>query len=67
MLWVFYGLPFVTPNSVLVLTINGAGLVLEAIYLSMYFAFSTKKQRVCYLAAHLRKIMVENLNIIYEL
>ncbi|XXG74304.1 hypothetical protein AAC387_Pa07g3062 [Persea americana] len=46
MLWVFYGLPFVTPNSVLVLTINGAGLVLEAIYLSMYFAFSTKKQRL---------------------
>ncbi|KAJ8631111.1 hypothetical protein MRB53_024434 [Persea americana] len=46
MLWVFYGLPFVTPNSFLVVTINGAGLVLEGIYLSMYFAFSTKKQRL---------------------
>ncbi|KAK1326117.1 Bidirectional sugar transporter SWEET6b [Acorus calamus] len=46
MLWVFYGLPIVHPNSVLVVTINGIGLVLEAIYLSIYFTYSTNKQRV---------------------
>ncbi|KAK1268884.1 Bidirectional sugar transporter SWEET6b [Acorus gramineus] len=45
MLWVFYGLPIVHPNSILVVTINGIGLVLEAIYLSIYFTYSTNKQR----------------------
>uniref|UniRef100_A0A0E0IGZ7 Bidirectional sugar transporter SWEET n=1 Tax=Oryza nivara TaxID=4536 RepID=A0A0E0IGZ7_ORYNI len=29
MLWVFYGLPIVHPNSILVVTINGIGLVIE--------------------------------------
>ncbi|XP_077242526.1 bidirectional sugar transporter SWEET6b-like [Tasmannia lanceolata] len=46
MLWVFYGLPIVHPNSLLVVTINGTGFVLEAIYLSMYFLYSTKEQRL---------------------
>ncbi|KAL9264570.1 Bidirectional sugar transporter SWEET7-like protein [Drosera capensis] len=29
MLWVLYGLPFVHPNSILVITINGAGTFIE--------------------------------------
>ncbi|XP_077210835.1 bidirectional sugar transporter SWEET6b-like isoform X2 [Tasmannia lanceolata] len=46
MLWVFYGLPIVHPHSLLVVTINGIGLVLESIYLFMYFLYSTKQQRL---------------------
>ncbi|KAK8969780.1 Bidirectional sugar transporter SWEET6b [Platanthera guangdongensis] len=46
MLWVFYGLPFVHPNSILVVTINGTGLVLEGIYLTIFFIYSPKKLRV---------------------
>ncbi|RAL41461.1 hypothetical protein DM860_010255 [Cuscuta australis] len=36
MLWVFYGLPIVKPDSVLVVTINGAGLVIELTYLAFF-------------------------------
>lgn len=52
LLWLVYGLPFVTPNSVLVLTINGIGLGMESIYLFLYFAFASKKQRVCYTSSN---------------
>ncbi|KAL6848582.1 hypothetical protein ACP4OV_021608 [Aristida adscensionis] len=41
-LWVLYGLPFVHPNSILVLTINAAGLAIEAVYLSIYFAYASR-------------------------
>lgn len=46
MLWVFYGFPIVHPHSLLVLTINGIGLVVELIYLCMYFTYSSKRQKV---------------------
>ncbi|KAL6615544.1 hypothetical protein ACP70R_037814 [Stipagrostis hirtigluma subsp. patula] len=46
MLWVFYGLPIVHPNSILVVTINGIGLVIEAAYLIIFFLFSTNKKRL---------------------
>ncbi|KAL6010998.1 hypothetical protein ACLOJK_001442 [Asimina triloba] len=46
MLWIFYGLPFVHPNSTLVVTINAVGLFLEIVYLSIFFIFATKKQRL---------------------
>ncbi|GAV72556.1 MtN3_slv domain-containing protein, partial [Cephalotus follicularis] len=46
MLWVFYGLPFVHPNSILVVTINGAGLAMELIYLVIFFIYTNKKGRV---------------------
>ncbi|ESQ46969.1 hypothetical protein EUTSA_v10027903mg [Eutrema salsugineum] len=36
MLWVFYGLPVVHKDSILVTTINGVGLVFEAVYLSIF-------------------------------
>uniref|UniRef100_A0A0E0B089 Bidirectional sugar transporter SWEET n=1 Tax=Oryza glumipatula TaxID=40148 RepID=A0A0E0B089_9ORYZ len=45
MLWVFYGLPIVHPNSILVVTINGIGLVIEAVYLTIFFLFSNKKNK----------------------
>ncbi|KAF8783564.1 hypothetical protein HU200_000501 [Digitaria exilis] len=45
-LWVFYGLPVVHPNSILVLTINGAGLVIEVVYLSIFFAYAPKPKRM---------------------
>jgi hypothetical protein len=31
------GVPFVYPNSVLVLTFNGIGFVIEAIYIAIFF------------------------------
>nr|AYV91989.1 SWEET5 [Saccharum spontaneum] len=44
-LWVFYGLPVVHPNSILVATINGTGLAIEAAYLSIFFAFAPRPKR----------------------
>lgn len=46
MLWVFYGLPFVHPNSTLIVTINVVGLVLEAIYLTIFFTYAPNRSRV---------------------
>jgi Sugar efflux transporter for intercellular exchange len=46
MMWVVYGMPFVHPNSVLVLTINGIGFVIEAIYIATFFFFSPRALRV---------------------
>lgn len=46
MFWVFYGLPIVHPNSLLVITINGIGLALEAIYLTIFFVYATRDGRV---------------------
>ncbi|KQK08642.1 bidirectional sugar transporter SWEET6a [Brachypodium distachyon] len=46
MLWVFYGIPIVHPNSILVVTINGIGLVIEGTYLVIYFMYSSNKKRL---------------------
>uniref|UniRef100_A0A7N0U2M5 Bidirectional sugar transporter SWEET n=1 Tax=Kalanchoe fedtschenkoi TaxID=63787 RepID=A0A7N0U2M5_KALFE len=43
--WVFYGLPFVHPDSTLVATINGIGLVLELFYLTLFYIYGDNKQR----------------------
>ncbi|PON43789.1 SWEET sugar transporter [Trema orientale] len=45
MLWVFYGLPFVHPDSILVVTINSFGLLLELIYLAIFFFYATNRGR----------------------
>ncbi|XP_059449156.1 bidirectional sugar transporter SWEET4-like [Corylus avellana] len=42
MFWVFYGMPFVHPDSILVVTINSVGLVLELIYLAIYYTYASK-------------------------
>ncbi|XP_009405124.2 bidirectional sugar transporter SWEET6a-like [Musa acuminata AAA Group] len=46
MFWVFYGLPVVHPNSILVVTINGIGLILEAIYLVIFFVYAPRQGRL---------------------
>jgi solute carrier family 50 protein (sugar transporter) len=46
LLWLFYGLPFVHPNSMLIVTINGIGLVIEAIYLITFFVYAPNKKRL---------------------
>ncbi|KAK9925269.1 hypothetical protein M0R45_033599 [Rubus argutus] len=43
--WVYYGMPFVNPNSLLVITINGVGLVIELIYLCIFFWYAPPKGR----------------------
>ncbi|XP_010528263.1 PREDICTED: bidirectional sugar transporter SWEET4 [Tarenaya hassleriana] len=45
-LWVFYGLPMVTPDSTLVITINATGLLIELFYISFYLFFAPKNRRV---------------------
>ncbi|KAA8530250.1 hypothetical protein F0562_004959 [Nyssa sinensis] len=44
--WIFYGLPVVHPDSTLVITINGVGLGLELIYLSIFFTFTNNMKRL---------------------
>ncbi|KAG4911507.1 hypothetical protein JHK82_052111 [Glycine max] len=43
--WVFYGMPFIHPHSILVVTINGIGLVFEFVYLTIFFTYATNKGR----------------------
>ncbi|KAG8069126.1 hypothetical protein GUJ93_ZPchr0005g15559 [Zizania palustris] len=49
-LWVLYGMPFVHPNSILVVTINGTGLAIELVYLAIFFAYAPRPKRVEMLA-----------------
>ncbi|CAK8533720.1 unnamed protein product [Lathyrus sativus] len=43
--WVFYGMPFVHPNSTLLVTINSVGFVFEIIYLTIFYIYATNKGR----------------------
>ncbi|KAK1351278.1 Bidirectional sugar transporter SWEET [Heracleum sosnowskyi] len=46
-MWILYGLPMFHPNAILVLTINGTGFVIEAVFLVLYLVYSdSKKQRL---------------------
>ncbi|KAL0817591.1 hypothetical protein Bca101_074035 [Brassica carinata] len=45
-LWVLYGLPLVQKDSILVTTSNGVGLVIEAIYLVVFFIYCDKDLRM---------------------
>ncbi|KAJ4893084.1 Bidirectional sugar transporter SWEET8 [Raphanus sativus] len=42
-LWVLYGLPLVQKDSILVTTSNGVGLVIEVIYLVVFFIYCDKE------------------------
>ncbi|XP_030953985.1 bidirectional sugar transporter SWEET6b-like [Quercus lobata] len=42
--WVFYGMPFVHPDSLLVVTINSVGLVLALIYLAIFYTYGAKQK-----------------------
>nr|UJT76398.1 bidirectional sugar transporter SWEET5 [Hemerocallis fulva] len=46
LLWFFYGLPIVHLNGMLILTINGAGLLFETVYLSIFLTFAPPNQRL---------------------
>ncbi|XP_076947536.1 bidirectional sugar transporter SWEET5-like [Bidens hawaiensis] len=39
--WMFYALPIVHPNSLLVMTINGVGLTIETVFIAIFFTYST--------------------------
>lgn len=45
-MWILYGLPRFHPHSLLVLTINGTGFVIEVVYLMLFLMYSDKKQRL---------------------
>ncbi|CDP12369.1 unnamed protein product [Coffea canephora] len=44
-MWVFYGLPIVKKDSILVSTINGVGLVIEAIFVTLFIIHSNWQKR----------------------
>ncbi|XP_022137300.1 bidirectional sugar transporter SWEET5, partial [Momordica charantia] len=44
-MWVFYGMPFVHPDSILVVTINSIGLFTEIVYVSIFFTYSPWSKR----------------------
>lgn len=41
-----YGLPFVSPHNMLVSTINGAGAVIETVYVLTFIAFAPRKEKL---------------------
>jgi solute carrier family 50 protein (sugar transporter) len=41
-----YGLPFVSPNNILVTTINGTGAAIEIIYVVIFLIFAERKSRL---------------------
>ncbi|RAL40905.1 hypothetical protein DM860_008603 [Cuscuta australis] len=45
LMWVFYAMPSVHPHSVLVMTINSIGIVLEICYLIVFFVFTSPRNR----------------------
>ncbi|KAG6541646.1 hypothetical protein Mapa_016911 [Marchantia paleacea] len=45
-LWLLYGMPFVTKNGVLIMTINGIGAILEMSYLSIFMKYAPKPGKV---------------------
>ena len=45
-MWCFYGFPFVHPDSFLVITINGCGLIIEIAYVTIFFLYSPWSKRV---------------------
>lgn len=43
--WMLYGMPFVQPDSLLVITINGSGFVIESIYITIFYIYSDWAKR----------------------
>ncbi|KAI7725096.1 hypothetical protein M8C21_014239 [Ambrosia artemisiifolia] len=56
-IWVLYGLPLVHPHSLLVITINGAGLLIETVYLLLFLIYSDRKMRIKVLIIMLAEIV----------
>lgn len=45
-MWSLYGMLVVHPDSVLVVTINGCGFVIELIYIAIFLTYSSNAKRV---------------------
>ncbi|KAL3504342.1 hypothetical protein ACH5RR_034183 [Cinchona calisaya] len=45
LLYTWYGLPFVSPNNILVSIINGTGAAIESIYVLIFLIFAPKKEK----------------------
>ena len=59
MLWVFYGLPVVHKDSILVTTINAVGMGFEAFYISVFLIYcGGKKNFRVYIASILLILML---------
>lgn len=41
-----YGLPFVSPNNILVSVVNGTGAVIESIYVLIFLIYAPKKEKM---------------------
>ncbi|CAM8947324.1 unnamed protein product [Rhodiola kirilowii] len=50
--WIFYGLPFVHPDSTLVVTINSVGLAMELFYLAIFYIYGDNKKRASYFSPY---------------
>lgn len=46
LVWTLYGMPMVHPNSLLVVTINGAGCVVELTYVIIFLVYSQRTKRL---------------------
>ncbi|KAM7280433.1 hypothetical protein ACFE04_007567 [Oxalis oulophora] len=46
LVWVLYGMPMVKPDSMLVYTINGTGVVIELVYITLFLIYSSKKPKL---------------------
>ena len=55
-----YGSPFVKPHSTMILTINGAGFVLETFYLISFLTFAPRKKKVNQLTSYMPGQLVNN-------
>uniref|UniRef100_A0A162AB38 Bidirectional sugar transporter SWEET n=1 Tax=Daucus carota subsp. sativus TaxID=79200 RepID=A0A162AB38_DAUCS len=42
----WYGMPFVSPNNILVVTLNGTGASIEAIYVLIFIIYAPKKEKL---------------------
>ncbi|KAL3500353.1 hypothetical protein ACH5RR_039446 [Cinchona calisaya] len=57
-MWVFYGLPFIKSDSILVSTINGVGFVIEFFYVLTFILYSDgSKRRKIWLALFLEALL----------
>ncbi|PQQ06108.1 bidirectional sugar transporter SWEET5-like [Prunus yedoensis var. nudiflora] len=57
-MWSFYGMPFVHPDSVLIITINGCGFVIELIYIAIFLTYSSNAKRRRILIALLVEVIL---------
>ncbi|KAJ7550828.1 hypothetical protein O6H91_07G120300 [Diphasiastrum complanatum] len=57
-LWVWYGMPFITKNNILLLSINALGATLESVYISLFITFAPRKEKLKALSTVLLELML---------